>query len=369
MLPPSELDRVLTAARVRVLRARSPRVLPAAARFARDLPGGTRSGGRRFGPAYARRKACKPEPVPGSTRGGAIRTTAPSGGGHDGQRRYRQPGAARERHGGAPQRHLACVSAHVQLAEPARRRRQRRHRTEHVRQRLDEHVRRAYLRQPHGTISVWDIDGARYDYALAADGVTRIPPPGQHATLTLRRRLRLSSGRKSPARRTIFGRPTGQLRVPASWRAYGAYAASLTRSSGATATRTSRSTTAGTTATARPAGKISQDLAQTESGLTATFRLPTCRDIVCCSRSFSGRRDVDGIRLRCRRQPHVRQRAGLRRSGRSAVPRFRISSARDGISCSMGDEPALDGNRRRLHRVRLSAVRARRPRRSTPSDA
>lgn len=34
-----------------------------------------------------------------------------------------------------------------------------------------------------GTISVWDIDGARYDYTLAADGVTRIPPPGQYATL------------------------------------------------------------------------------------------------------------------------------------------------------------------------------------------
>ncbi|HEV2739625.1 MAG TPA: DUF6531 domain-containing protein, partial [Candidatus Elarobacter sp.] len=34
-----------------------------------------------------------------------------------------------------------------------------------------------------GTISVWDIDGARYDYTVAADGVTIVPPPGQHATL------------------------------------------------------------------------------------------------------------------------------------------------------------------------------------------
>jgi hypothetical protein len=34
-----------------------------------------------------------------------------------------------------------------------------------------------------GTMTVWDIDGARYDYMLAADGVSWIPPPGQHATL------------------------------------------------------------------------------------------------------------------------------------------------------------------------------------------
>ena len=38
---------------------------------------------------------------------------------------------------------------------------------------------------PTGTISVWDIDGARYDYGLASDGVTwNSLTPGQHATLT-----------------------------------------------------------------------------------------------------------------------------------------------------------------------------------------
>ena len=35
----------------------------------------------------------------------------------------------------------------------------------------------------HG-ITVWDIDGGRYDYTLAGDGVTWLAPPGQHATLT-----------------------------------------------------------------------------------------------------------------------------------------------------------------------------------------
>jgi len=32
--------------------------------------------------------------------------------------------------------------------------------------------------------TVWDIDGAHYDYTLASDGVTWTPPTGQHATLT-----------------------------------------------------------------------------------------------------------------------------------------------------------------------------------------
>ena len=36
---------------------------------------------------------------------------------------------------------------------------------------------------PNST-TVWDIDGAHYDYTLAGDGVTWTPPTGQHATLT-----------------------------------------------------------------------------------------------------------------------------------------------------------------------------------------
>src|SRR6202163_1079319 len=36
---------------------------------------------------------------------------------------------------------------------------------------------------PNST-TVWDIDGAHYDYTLASDGVTWTPPTGQHATLT-----------------------------------------------------------------------------------------------------------------------------------------------------------------------------------------
>lgn len=34
------------------------------------------------------------------------------------------------------------------------------------------------------TLSVWDIDGARYDYTIASDGITWNAPAGQHATLT-----------------------------------------------------------------------------------------------------------------------------------------------------------------------------------------
>ncbi len=37
---------------------------------------------------------------------------------------------------------------------------------------------------PAHVITVWDIDGGRYDYTLAGDGVTWLAPPGQHATLT-----------------------------------------------------------------------------------------------------------------------------------------------------------------------------------------
>ena len=37
---------------------------------------------------------------------------------------------------------------------------------------------------PAHAVTVWDIDGSRYDYTLASDGATWLPPPGQHASLT-----------------------------------------------------------------------------------------------------------------------------------------------------------------------------------------
>ena len=43
----------------------------------------------------------------------------------------------------------------------------------------------AHLTGANGTIDVWDIDGAKYVYTLAADGVTwQSMTPGQHATMT-----------------------------------------------------------------------------------------------------------------------------------------------------------------------------------------
>ena len=123
-----------------------------------------------------------------------------------------------------------------------------------------------------GQITVWDIDGARYDYTLAADGVTRIPPPGQHATLSY------DGGcgylwTKKQGTTYYFWTPDGAGSCPSWWwPTYGAYAGRTYQIIGRnrnTYVTFSYSWDNGNSAPG--VGKISQVQAQTESGLTTTL--------------------------------------------------------------------------------------------------
>ncbi|HEY6237429.1 MAG TPA: DUF6531 domain-containing protein, partial [Candidatus Elarobacter sp.] len=78
-----------------------------------------------------------------------------------------------------------------------------------------------------GTISVWDVDGARYDYTVAADGVTMVPPPGQHATLVTDGATGYFWTKKSGTT-YYFWAPDGATAWPSSvYQQYGAYAGRL----------------------------------------------------------------------------------------------------------------------------------------------
>ncbi|HEY6235274.1 MAG TPA: DUF6531 domain-containing protein, partial [Candidatus Elarobacter sp.] len=122
-----------------------------------------------------------------------------------------------------------------------------------------------------GTISVWDVDGARYDYTVAADGVTMVPPPGQRATLVTDGATGYFWTKKSG---TVyyFWAPDGATAWPSStYQQYGAYAGRLYQI--IERNRYTYLTFAYTwdTASAAPGGKISAIAAQTESGLTANL--------------------------------------------------------------------------------------------------
>jgi YD repeat-containing protein len=122
-----------------------------------------------------------------------------------------------------------------------------------------------------GTISVWDIDGARYDYTLAADGVTRIPPPGQYATL-------VSDGgcgflwTKKSGTSYYFWTPDGLGSCTSAWYpAYGAYAGRLYQIIGRNRNTFITFLYSWDNGNSAAGGKISQVQAQTESGMTATL--------------------------------------------------------------------------------------------------
>jgi YD repeat-containing protein len=123
-----------------------------------------------------------------------------------------------------------------------------------------------------GPISVFDVDGARYDYALAGDGVTRIPPPGQHATLTYDGGCGYLWTKKSGTA-YYFWIPDVAPGCPSWWfPAYGAYAGRTYQIIGRnrnTYVTFSYSWDNGNSAPG--VGKISQIQAQTESGLTTTL--------------------------------------------------------------------------------------------------
>ncbi len=121
-----------------------------------------------------------------------------------------------------------------------------------------------------GTISVWDIDGARYDYTLAADGVTRVAPPGQYATL-------VSDGgcgymwTKKSGTTYYFWTPDGAGPCASWWYPqYGAYAGRTYQIIGRNRNTYITFYYSWDNGNSAVGGKISQVQAVTESGMTAT---------------------------------------------------------------------------------------------------
>jgi YD repeat-containing protein len=123
-----------------------------------------------------------------------------------------------------------------------------------------------------GPISVFDVDGARYDYALAGDGVTRIPPPGQHATLTYDGGCGYLWTKKSGPS-YYFWIPDVAPGCPSWWfPAYGAYAGRTYQIIGRNRNTYVTFYYSWDNGNSAPGvGKISQVQAQTESGLTTTL--------------------------------------------------------------------------------------------------
>jgi YD repeat-containing protein len=122
-----------------------------------------------------------------------------------------------------------------------------------------------------GTISVWDVDGARYDYTVAADGVTMVPPPGQHATL-------VSDGytgyfwTKKSGTTYYFWAPDGATTWPTSvYQQYGAYAGRLYQIIGRNRSTHLIFYYTWDNSNSAAGGKIHAIAAQAESGLTATL--------------------------------------------------------------------------------------------------
>ncbi len=132
-----------------------------------------------------------------------------------------------------------------------------------------------------GTISVWDVDGARYDYTVAADGVTMVPPPGQHATLVTDDATGYFWTKKSGTT-YYFWAPDGATAWPSSvYQQYGAYAGRLYQIIGRNRNTYLTFLYSWDNGNSAAGGKISAIASRTESGLTANL-------------SFA---DVGGLRL------------------------------------------------------------------------
>ncbi len=122
-----------------------------------------------------------------------------------------------------------------------------------------------------GTIRVWDADGARYDYTLAADGHTRIAPPGQYATLVSDGGCGFLWTQKSGVT-YYFWTPDGLGSCVSSWNAsYGAYAGRLYQIIGRNRNTSITFYYSWDGGNSAAGGKIWQVQAQTESGMTATL--------------------------------------------------------------------------------------------------
>jgi YD repeat-containing protein len=122
-----------------------------------------------------------------------------------------------------------------------------------------------------GTITVWDIDGARYDYTVAADGVTYVAPAGQHATLVTDGASGYLWTKKSGTT-YYFWAPDAAVSWPSSlYQQYGAYAGRLYQIIGRNRNTFITFNYGWNNGNSAAGGTVGTIAAQTESGLTATL--------------------------------------------------------------------------------------------------
>jgi YD repeat-containing protein len=125
---------------------------------------------------------------------------------------------------------------------------------------------------PSKAITVWDIDGARYAYTLAADGVSWVAPAGQHATLTSDGNCGMLWTKKSG---TIyyFYALAGTSACTNSSAQYGGYDGRLYQLVGRNQNTWLSFLYTWDNGNAGPAGKIANITARAESGMQATLVL------------------------------------------------------------------------------------------------
>ena len=268
MLPPSELDRVLTAARVRALHARSPGVLtrPLAPRV-------TSAGGTRSGTLPVRSAVRATQSVQFGTGTGInpwwrySEEAAPSGGTTmvnvgTGNLLLQENDMAIPHKGIALafRRTYNSQSLHDVTGSDGSAPSMYGNGWTNT---FDAHISGSHT----GTITVWDIDGTRYDYPLAADGVTRIPPPGQYATLVSDQSCGFYWTKKSGTTYYFFEPDENLTLCPLSFAQYGGYSGVLYQLIGRNR-NTYITFNYAWDGNSGPTGKVSTITARAESGLS-----------------------------------------------------------------------------------------------------
>ena len=120
-----------------------------------------------------------------------------------------------------------------------------------------------------GTMSVYDVDGARYDYTGSNAGWT--PPAGQHATLVSDGHCSYLWTKQDGTTFYIFGTAEDPVMCPGAWAKSGGLAGRLHQIIGRNRNTYLTLNYSWDGGISSPAGKVSQITVRSESGLTATL--------------------------------------------------------------------------------------------------
>ena len=216
-----------------------------------------------------------------------------------------------------------------------------------------------------GTLSVWDIDGARYDYAGSdADAAGRRPPASTRRWRSTTRAA--TCGRRRPARRIISSsRSEHPATCPYAFAQYGGFGGRLYEIIGRNRNMVLHFNYTWDGGNSSASGKISAIGVVTESGLTATLYFADSRGAGCWQDHVPRRCDERLVRLRRAREPQQRVPAAQQCVRLAAVPLVRVRAAgQRRIDHRLGGQPALGFGRRRRRRTSFAfAGSIRRPRR------